>query len=157
MQESAQAALSYIRSRADRWGIDSRTFRKSDLHVHVPAGATPKDGPSAGITLFVALTSLLTDNSVRSDVAMTGEMTLRGLVLPVGGVKAKVLAAKRAGIKTVVLPERNRKDVEEISKDIRRDMRFHYVQTVEEVLPLVLSDGRTPAAKKRTKRASRKS
>jgi len=156
MKESAQAALSYIRSRADRWGIDSKTFRKSDLHVHVPAGATPKDGPSAGITLFVALTSLLTDNSVRSDVAMTGEMTLRGLVLPVGGVKEKVLAAKRAGIKTVVLPERNRKDIEEIPKDIRRDMRFHYVQKVEEVLPLVLSDGRAPAAKKKRGGSRRK-
>jgi len=157
MKESAQAALSYIRSRADRWGIDSKTFRRSDLHVHVPAGSTPKDGPSAGITLFTALTSLLTDNSVRSDVAMTGEITLRGLVLPVGGVKEKVLAAKRAGIRTVVLPERNRKDVKEIPKDIRRDMRFHYVQNVEEVLPLVLSDGRAPAARKKTRRASRKS
>ena len=157
MKESAQAALSYIRSRADRWGIDSKTFRKSDLHIHVPAGATPKDGPSAGITVFVALTSLLTDNSVRSNVAMTGEMTLRGLVLPVGGVKEKVLAAKRAGIKTVVLPERNRKDVEEIPKDIRRDMQFHYVQNVEEVLPLVLSDGRAPPAGKRSKTRKRAS
>ncbi|HUU93768.1 MAG TPA: endopeptidase La [Phycisphaerae bacterium] len=156
MKESAQAALSYIRSRADRWGIDAKTFRKSDLHIHVPAGATPKDGPSAGITLFAALTSLLTDNSIRSDVAMTGEITLRGLVLPVGGVKEKVLAAKRAGIKTVVLPERNRKDVEEIPKDIRRDMRFHYVEKVEEVLPLVLTDGRAPAAKKKRGGSRRK-
>jgi len=156
MKESAQAALSYIRSRAERWGIDSKTFRKSDLHIHVPAGATPKDGPSAGITVFVALTSLLTDNSVRSNVAMTGEMTLRGLVLPVGGVKEKVLAAKRAGIKTVVLPERNRKDVEAIPKDIRRDMRFHYVQNVEQVLPLVLTDGRAPAAAKKKRVASRR-
>ncbi len=157
MKESAQAALSYIRSRADRLGIDSKTFRKSDLHIHVPAGATPKDGPSAGITLFVALTSLLTDNSVRSNVAMTGEMTLRGLVLPVGGVKEKVLAAKRAGIKTVVLPERNRKDIQEIPKDIRRDMQFHYVQNVEEVLPLVLTDGRAPAVSKKKRGGSRKS
>ena len=153
IKESALAALSYIRSRADRWNIDAKTFRKSDLHVHIPAGATPKDGPSAGVTLFVALTSLLTDNSVRSNVAMTGEITLRGLVLPVGGIKEKVLAAKRAGIKTVVLPERNRKDVEEIPKDIRRDMSFHYVQNVEEVLPLVLTDGKAPAAAKHASRA----
>ena len=144
MKESVQAALSYVRSRADRWDIDAATFRKNDLHVHIPAGATPKDGPSAGITVFTALTSLLTGRSVRSDVALTGEITLRGLVLPVGGVKEKVLAAKRAGIRTVILPERNRKDVEDIPKDIRKDMTFHYVHSVEDALPLALSDGRKP-------------
>jgi ATP-dependent Lon protease len=151
MKESAQAALSYIRSRAGRWGIDDKIFRRRDLHIHVPAGATPKDGPSAGITLFAALTSLLTEHSVKSDVAMTGEMTLRGLVLPVGGIKEKVLAAKRAGIHTVVLPERNRKDIEEIPKEIRKDMVFHYVRDVDEVLPLVLTDGRLAAAPRRKK------
>ena len=151
MKESAQAALSYLRSRADHWGIDDKTFRRRDLHIHVPAGATPKDGPSAGITLFVALTSLLTGQSVRSDVAMTGEMTLRGLVLPVGGIKEKMLAARRAGIRTVVLPERNRKDVEEIPRDIRKDMTFRYVREVEDALPLVLSNGRPASAPRRRK------
>jgi ATP-dependent Lon protease len=142
MKESAQAALSYIRSRADRWAIDPEIFSKQDLHIHVPAGAIPKDGPSAGITIFSALMSLLTKRSTRSDVAMTGEITLRGLVLPVGGIKEKVLAAKRAGIDTVILPERNRKDVEEIPAKIRRGMRFHYVRFVEEALPIVLADGK---------------
>ncbi len=144
MKESVQAALSYVRSRAQAWGIDPEVFSKNDLHVHVPAGATPKDGPSAGLTVFTALTSLLTGISVRSNVAMTGEITLRGLVLPVGGVKEKVLAAKRAGIRTVILPERNRKDIEDIRPDIRRDMTFHYVARVEEALPLALTNGRLP-------------
>jgi ATP-dependent Lon protease len=141
MKESAEAALSYIRSRAETWGIDPEALRKRDLHVHVPAGAIPKDGPSAGITIFSALVSLLTDRSVSSDVAMTGEMTLRGLVLPVGGIKEKVLAAKRAGIHTVVLPERNRKDFEDISDDIRKDLAVHYVGHVDDVIPLALGDG----------------
>jgi ATP-dependent Lon protease len=141
MKESAQAALSYIRSRADGWGIDAERFSKRDIHIHIPAGATPKDGPSAGITVFTALTSLLTGHSVRSDVALTGEITLRGLVLPVGGVKEKVLAAKRAGVKTAILPERNRKDVEEIADEIRKDMEFRYVHTMEDALPLALTDG----------------
>ena len=139
MKESAQAALSYIRSRADQWDIPAQTFRKNDIHIHIPAGATPKDGPSAGITLFTALMSLLTKTSIKPTVAMTGEITLRGLVLPVGGIKDKVLAAKRAGIKTVILPDRNRKDVEDIPKGIRRDMTFLYVSAVEEVLPLALA------------------
>ena len=141
MKESAQAALSYIRSRAEGWGIDAAQFRKRDLHIHVPEGATPKDGPSAGIAIFTALMSLLGQKPVKSTVAMTGEITLRGLVLPVGGIKEKVLAAKRAGIFTVILPDRNRKDVLEIPKDIRSDMTFHYVKEVEEVLPLALAGG----------------
>jgi len=139
MKESAQAALSYIRSRADRWGIPTSAFRKCDLHVHVPAGATPKDGPSAGITIFSALMSLLTSRSVKSSVAMTGEITLRGLVLPIGGVKEKVLAAKRAGIDEVILPERNRKDVLEIPKNARKDMTFRFIREMEQVLPLVFN------------------
>ena len=144
MKESAQAALSYIRSRADQWGIPAETFRKKDLHIHVPEGATPKDGPSAGVAIFTALMSLLTNHSVKSTVAMTGEITLRGLVLPVGGIKEKVLAAKRAGINTVILPERNKKDIEEIPKEIRKDMTFHFVRQMEEVLPLALANGWKP-------------
>ena len=161
MKESAQAALSYIRSRAQGWNIDPETFSKRDIHIHIPAGATPKDGPSAGITVFTALTSLLTGRSVRSDIALTGEITLRGLVLPVGGVKEKVLAAKRAGIKTIILPERNRKNVEEIPKDIRKDMTFRYVHTMEDALPLALSDGRATGktgakTSRRTKKKKKK-
>jgi ATP-dependent Lon protease len=147
MKESAQAALSYIRSRAESWGIDAQVFRKRDIHIHIPEGATPKDGPSAGVTIFAALMSLLVQRSVKSTLAMTGEITLRGLVLPVGGVKEKVLAAKRAGIQTVLLPERNRKDVEEIPKRIRGDMTFHYVRDMEAVLALALVGGWRPQAK----------
>jgi ATP-dependent Lon protease len=151
MKESAQAALSYIRSRSQQWGIDPKVFRTSDLHIHIPEGATPKDGPSAGITIFTALMSLLVQHSVKSTVAMTGEITLRGLVLPVGGVKEKVLAARRAGIRTLILPERNRKDVQEIQKEIRKDMTFHYVREMEEVLPLALANGwQPPKTAKRT-------
>ncbi len=147
MKESAQAAISYIRSRGQQWGIEAGEFRKKDLHIHIPEGATPKDGPSAGIAIFTALMSLLTDHAVRPTVAMTGEITLRGLVLPVGGIKEKVLAAKRAGINTVILPERNRKDVAEIPKGIVRDMTFHYVRTMEEVLPLALTNNWKPEPK----------
>jgi ATP-dependent Lon protease len=146
MKESSQAALSYLRSRAESWGIAADYFRKHDLHVHVPEGATPKDGPSAGVAIFSALVSLLVQKPIKSTLAMTGEMTLRGLVLPVGGIKEKVLAAKRAGIRTVLLPDRNRKDIEEIPKNIRSDMTFHYVTRVEEVLPLALADGWKPGA-----------
>jgi len=147
MKESAQATLAYIRSRAEGWGIPATNFDKRDLHIHIPAGATPKDGPSAGITIFTALMSLLRQQSVRSDVAMTGEITLRGLVLPVGGIKEKVLAAKRSGIKEIVLPDRNRKDVEEIPKNIRGDMTFHYIAHMEDALPLVLTAPKRRAPK----------
>jgi len=150
MKESALAALAYIRSRADQWGLADFNFRKRDLHIHIPAGATPKDGPSAGITIFAALMSLLRQQSVRADVAMTGEITLRGLVLPVGGIKEKVLAAKRSGIKEIVLPDRNRKDVEEIPKRIRGDMTLHYISRMDDALPLVLS----PAKRSRRKTAA---
>jgi ATP-dependent Lon protease len=146
MKESAQAALSYIRSRGDQWHLAPDVFSKRDLHIHVPEGATPKDGPSAGIAIFTALMSLLTQKPIKSTLAMTGEITLRGLVLPVGGIKEKVLAAKRAGIHTVILPSRNSKDVEEIPKDIRSDMTFHYITRVEEALPLALDNGWTPPA-----------
>jgi ATP-dependent Lon protease len=141
MKESAQAALSYIRSRADRIGIATDFYEKSDIHVHVPAGAIPKDGPSAGVTIAASLASLLTGRPVRSDVAMTGEITLRGKVLPVGGIKEKVLAARRAGIKTVILPRRNERDLDDIPPELRAEMETIFVDTVDEVLEHALREG----------------
>ena len=138
MKESAQAALAYVRSKSKELGIEEDFFEKNDIHIHVPAGAIPKDGPSAGITMFVALTSLLTNKPVRSDVAMTGEITLRGLVLPVGGIKEKVLAGMRAGIKTIILPKKNEKDLEEIPENIRNQMNFKYIQRMDEAIDLAL-------------------
>ena len=138
MKESAQAALSLIKSRAGSLGIDAEVFRKQDLHVHIPAGAIPKDGPSAGITLFVALVSLLLGKRISKDIAMTGEISLRGLVLPVGGIKEKVLAAKRAGIACVLLPDLNRRDVDEIPPAARQGIRFEYLKTADEALALAL-------------------
>ncbi len=129
MKESAQAALSLVKSRAETLGIDPDIFKKNDLHIHIPAGAIPKDGPSAGVTLFVALVSLLTGRRISKDVAMTGEISLRGLVLPVGGIKEKVLAAKRAGISCVLLPELNRRDMEEIPTSGREGIRFEFLKT----------------------------
>ncbi len=140
MKESAQAALSYIRSRAERIGIAPDFFEKSDIHVHVPAGAIPKDGPSAGVTIAASLASLLTGRPVRNDVAMTGEITLRGKVLPVGGIKEKVLAARRAGITTVILPRRNESDLEDIPPEVRSEMETIFVDTVDEVLKHALRD-----------------
>jgi ATP-dependent Lon protease len=140
MKESAQAALSLIRSRATSLGIDEGSFKKQDLHVHVPAGAIPKDGPSAGVTLLTAMVSLLTNRLVRSDVAMTGEITLRGLVLPVGGIKEKVLAAHRAGIKKVLLPKKNEKDLDDIPEAIRGELELHFAGEVEEVMEFALTD-----------------
>jgi ATP-dependent Lon protease len=134
MKESATAALSYLRANSDKYGLESDFHEKYDLHIHVPAGAIPKDGPSAGITIFTALYSLLTDQCVRNDLAMTGEITLRGMVLPIGGIKEKVLAAKRAGIKTVIMPSKNRKDLEEIPKTNVKNLNFHFVDDVDEVI-----------------------
>jgi ATP-dependent Lon protease len=145
MKESAQAALSFIRTRAERLGLAGDFFESSDIHVHVPAGAIPKDGPSAGVAMAVSLVSLLTARPVRHDVAMTGEITLRGKVLPVGGIKEKVLAARRAGINTVILPTRNQKDLEELSDEVRREMTFHFAETVDEVLKYALHDGKGEA------------
>jgi ATP-dependent Lon protease len=138
MKESAQAALAYVRTKSKELGIDEDFFAKNDIHIHVPAGAIPKDGPSAGVTMFVALTSLLTNTPVRSDVAMTGEITLRGLVLPVGGIKEKVLAGMRAGIKTIILPKKNEKDLEEIPEHIRNQMNFKFIQKMDEAIELAL-------------------
>jgi ATP-dependent Lon protease len=140
MKESAQAALSFIRSRARWLGLDESFLERSDLHLHIPAGAIPKDGPSAGVTMFVAMVSLLTGKPVRSDVAMTGEITLRGLILPVGGIKEKFLAAHRAGIKRVVMPERNRKDIIDIPEQPRKEIEIIFVKRMDELLPLVLTE-----------------
>ena len=141
MKESAQAALSYVRSKASELGIEDE-FHKYDIHVHVPEGATPKDGPSAGITIACAIASILSGRPVRNDVAMTGEITLSGTVLPVGGIKEKVLAARSAGIKRIVLPERNRGDVEELGEDLeelRQEMEFLFVKDVDEVFRIALA------------------
>jgi ATP-dependent Lon protease len=138
MKESAQAALSIVKNRAAALGIDAARFEKSDIHVHVPAGAIPKDGPSAGVAMFMALVSLMTDRTIRSDTAMTGEISLRGLVLPVGGIKEKVVAAHSAGIKRVMLPARNRRDYEDIPDVARREMEFIWLERVEDAVASAL-------------------
>ncbi len=138
MKESAQAALTLVKSRAESLGIDPTVFEKSDIHVHVPAGAIPKDGPSAGVAMFTALASLLSGRTVRSDTAMTGEISLRGLVLPIGGVKEKVLAAARAGITTVMLPARNRKDLEDVPESARKEVRFVWLEHVDDAVKAAL-------------------
>lgn len=141
MKESAQAALSYIRSQAEELGIDPMLFLENDIHIHVPAGAIPKDGPSAGVTIVIALASLLTDTPVRPDLAMTGEITLRGKVLPVGGIREKVLAAHRVGLKRVILPQRNEVDLEEVQEFVKQDLEFEFVESVDEILRLALPLG----------------
>jgi len=134
MKESAQAALSLVKARSASLGIDAAVFEKSDIHLHVPAGAIPKDGPSAGVAMFIAMVSLLTGRTVKNDTAMTGEISLRGLVLPVGGIKNKVLAAMRAGITSVLLPERNRKDYEDVPEAARNAMNFVWLSTVDDAI-----------------------
>ncbi len=138
MKESAVAALSYLKFKADTLGIDHRAFQQYDLHVHVPAGAIPKDGPSAGITMLTSLASIFTQRKVKSKLAMTGEITLRGKVLPVGGIKEKILAAKRSGIKEIILSKKNIRDINEIEKNYIKGLRFHFVDTVDEVLKIAL-------------------
>ena len=159
MKESAQAAMSYVRTRAERLGIPADFFEKSDVHVHVPAGGIPKDGPSGGVTIAASLASLLSGRPVRSDVAMTGEITLRGKVLPVGGIKEKVLAARRAGIKTIILPRRNERDLEDIQPEVRKELEMIFVDTVDEVIANALRDADSvppppvePATASRTER-----
>ena len=141
MKESALAALSFIRSHADKYGISAEVFSKTDIHIHVPEGATPKDGPSAGITIATAILSVLTDRKVRGDVAMTGEITLRGKVLPIGGLKEKSLAARRLGIKTVIIPDGNKREIAELPEVVKTDVTFIPVKNVDEVFELVLEGG----------------
>jgi ATP-dependent Lon protease len=145
MKESAQAALSIVKSDAVRFGIDPTRFENGDIHIHVPAGATPKDGPSAGVAMFMALVSLMTERTVRSDTAMTGEISLRGLVLPVGGIKEKTTAAARAGLTRVMLPARNRKDYEDIPEQVKQQLEFIWLERVEDAVAAAL-DPKAPAA-----------
>ncbi len=144
MQESAKAALSVVRARAERLGLDPDFHQKFDIHVHVPEGATPKDGPSAGIAMVTALVSILAKVPVRADVAMTGEITLRGRVLPIGGLKEKLLAALRGGIRTVLIPEENRKDLTEIPKNVTQGLDIRPVKWIDEVLDLALVQALAP-------------
>jgi ATP-dependent Lon protease len=145
MKESAQAALSLVKAHSSALGLEPSMFEKSDIHVHVPAGAIPKDGPSAGTAMYTALASLLTGRTVRSDLAMTGEISLRGLVLPIGGVKEKTVAAARAGIRTVLLPARNRKDLEDVPASVQELVTFHFVEHVDDVVKLALGGEPAPA------------
>jgi ATP-dependent Lon protease len=143
MKESAKIALTYVRAHGSELGIDDDAFDEREFHVHVPAGAIPKDGPSAGVTMTTALASLLTGRPVRHTVGMTGEVTLQGRVLPIGGLKQKVLAAHAAGLTTVILPERNRADLDDVPADVRDAMTFHPVMTIDEVLDIALEPART--------------
>ncbi|MBA2384412.1 MAG: endopeptidase La, partial [Actinobacteria bacterium] len=138
MKESARIALTYVRAHAEELGIDEASFEEREFHVHVPAGAIPKDGPSAGITMATALASLLSGRPVRHTVGMTGEVTLQGRVLPIGGLKQKVLAAHAAGLTDVILPERNRQDLDDVPEHVRGEMTFHPVMSLDEVLELAL-------------------
>ena len=152
MQESARAALSYSRANMNKFGVKDKSFENIDIHIHVPAGAIPKDGPSAGIAMATALISTLTERPVRNDVAMTGEITLRGRVLPIGGLKEKALGALRAGIKTVVIPTKNKKDLAEIPNNIKRKIRFVPVEKMDEVLSVAFQ---MPTPKRKTQRSFR--
>jgi ATP-dependent Lon protease len=153
MKESARAALSWFRAHAAAYGADPDFFKNAEIHLHVPSGAIPKDGPSAGVTIATALASELTRRPVRGDIAMTGEITLSGRVLPVGGIKEKVLAARRVGIREVILPRLNEKNVkEDLSEDLRKDLTIHFVTSVDEVLLLALTPSANPAADKKKDR-----
>ena len=146
MKESARIALSYVRGHAEALGIDEDAFDGREFHLHVPAGAIPKDGPSAGITMTTALASLLSGRPVKHTVGMTGEVTLQGRVLPIGGLKQKVLAAHAAGLTDVILPERNRADLDDVPEEVREAMTFHPVMTIDEVLELALEPARGAVA-----------
>ena len=165
MQESIQAALSVVRSRSESLGIDPKFYEEQDIHIHVPEGATPKDGPSAGAAMATALTSVLSQIPVRSDVAMTGEITLRGEVLKIGGLKEKLLAARRGGIKVVLIPEGNVRDLKEIPDNIKADLDIKPVRWIDEVLDIVLTrqpipwekddeEGKVPTKKSKPKKTS---
>jgi ATP-dependent Lon protease len=156
MKESAQAALSYARSHAKEFGIAEDFFSKNDIHVHVPEGAIPKDGPSAGVTMATAILSLLTGKAVHRKIAMTGEITLRGEVLPVGGIKEKVLAARRAKIDTVILPALNKRDLEDVNETIRKEMRFIFVDDIKSVFKAALLEAKKPGKVARGPRRLRK-
>jgi ATP-dependent Lon protease len=162
MQESARAALSFVRARAEALQLDANFFDKSDIHLHIPAGAQPKDGPSAGVTIATAIVSLISGRLVKPEVGMTGEITLRGQVLPVGGIKEKVLAAHRNGLKTIILPQRNEADLEELPDEVRQALHFIFVQSVDEVLAAALEPAQENATQEATgkaekpRRASRK-
>jgi ATP-dependent Lon protease len=151
MNESARAAMSYVRSKAKNLGLDSEFFNRSDFHLHIPAGAQPKDGPSAGVTMATALVSLVSGRKVKPKVGMTGEITLRGQVLPIGGVKEKVLAAHRNGLRTVILPKRNEQDLDDVPEEIKKSMKFVFVQTVDEVIKSALETSKTTDSKKASK------
>ena len=138
MKESATIAMEYLKSNAELYDLDPQIFREWNVHIHVPEGATPKDGPSAGITIFTALVSVFTNRKVKEKIAMTGELTLRGKVLPVGGIKEKILAAKRSGINNIILSQQNQKDILDINKHYIKNMNFHYVNDLSEVINAAL-------------------
>jgi ATP-dependent Lon protease len=150
MQESAQAAMSYLKSKAELFEIDPDTFENVDVHIHVPEGGIPKDGPSAGITIAIALISAFSERKVRRDVALTGEITLRGRVLPVGGIREKILAAHRAGITKVIIPEKNAKDLQEIARKVRKVINIVLVKHMDEVIEEILLPGETKKPKRKT-------
>jgi ATP-dependent Lon protease len=160
MNESARAALSFVRSRAKNLGLETEFFNKSDFHLHIPAGAQPKDGPSAGVTMATALVSLVSGRKVKPKVGMTGEITLRGQVLPIGGVKEKVLAAHRNGLRTVILPKRNEQDLDDVPEEIKKAMKFVFVETVDDVIKSALEPAKKNTSPKSNakpkKTASRK-
>ena len=157
MKESASAAFSLMRSRADAMGLDPKKLAESDVHIHVPAGAIPKDGPSAGVAMFIALASLFLNKPVRHDVAMTGEITLRGLVLPIGGLKEKTLAAKAAGIKEVIVPKRNQKDFADLPEEVKKTLKFHFVENVEQAMKVALGEASSekPSPRRRSPKSSK--
>ena len=156
MKESAQAGISYIRSVSEQYHIPEEYFRKHDIHIHIPEGAVPKDGPSAGVTMVTAMLSAITQIPARADIAMTGEITLRGRVLPIGGLKEKLLAAKKAGMKIVFVPEKNRADVEEISKEIKKGLDIRYAETMADILPVALTEEISEKVLEKTKSKEKK-
>ena len=156
MQELARAALSYVRSRAEAMNLSNEFFEKNDIHMHIPVGATPKDGPSAGVTMATALVSLISGRKVKPHLGMTGEITLRGQVLPIGGVKEKVLAVHRNGLQTVIMPKRNKFDLDDVPDEIKKSMEFIFVETVDDVLNAALESAPNSVHKKEMKKLPKK-